>query len=185
VRHEQAAVYAADGFARATGRPGVALVTTGPGVLNALPALNEAACSGVPVLLIATQIHAGLLGAGRGALHEMKDQLGACLAVVDHAARASGPEEIPARIADAFEWMQQGWRRPSALEIPNDFLAGPCAASPPPRPAPEAPADSDVAAAMAPSATRATPRCWRAVGSSTPRRQACWIASRPAWRRPW
>ncbi len=151
VRHEQAAVYAADGYARATGRPGVALVTTGPGVLNALPALNEAACSGAPVLLIATQIHAGLLGAGRGALHEMKDQLGACLAVVDHAARVSGPEEIPARIADAFEWMGHGWRRPAALEIPNDFLAGPCAAPvPAPRAAkPRAPADPDITAAIA------------------------------------
>ena len=150
VRHEQSAVYAADGYARATGRPGVALVTTGPGALNALAALNEAACSGVPVLLIASQIHAGLLGAGRGALHEMKDQLGAFRAVVDHADRVASAGEIPARIADAFEWMRRGWRRPAAIEIPNDFLAGPCtAAIPAPRVSPrEIPAEPDVAAAL-------------------------------------
>ena len=151
VRHEQSTVYAADGYARVTGRPGVALVTTGPGVLNALAALNEAACSDVPVLLIASQIHSGLLGAGRGALHEMKDQLGAFRAVVDHAARAADADDIPARIADAFHWMTHGYRRAAAIEIPNDFLSGRCTATVlAPRPASrEAAVEADLAAAMA------------------------------------
>ncbi len=150
VRHEQSALYAADGYARVTGRPGVALVTTGPGALNALAALNEAACSGVPVLLLSSQIHSGLLGAGRGALHEMKDQLGVFRAVVDHAVRVTGAGEIPTRITDAFEWMQHGWRRPAAIEIPNDLLVGPCAAAvPSPRVPPKIiPAEPDLAAAM-------------------------------------
>src|SRR5512140_387258 len=56
VRHEQTAVYAADGFARATGRLGVALVTTGPGAANALGATGEAMAAGSPVLVIATDI---------------------------------------------------------------------------------------------------------------------------------
>ena len=56
VRHEQAAVYAADGYARATGRLGVALVTTGPGAANTLGATGEAWASGSPVLVIATDI---------------------------------------------------------------------------------------------------------------------------------
>jgi acetolactate synthase-1/2/3 large subunit len=135
VRHEQSAVYAADGYARATGRPGVALVTSGPGALNALAALNEAACSDVPVLLVASQIHSSLLGAGRGALHEMKDQAGALRAVIDHVSTVAGAGEIPARLGDAFRWMSRGYRRPAAVEIPNDLLAGPCAAKILPEPA--------------------------------------------------
>ena len=60
VRHEQAAVYAADGYARTTGRLGVALVTTGPGAANTLGATGEAMASGSPVLVIATDIPAAL-----------------------------------------------------------------------------------------------------------------------------
>src|SRR6478752_5996062 len=72
VRHEQAAVYAADGYARATGRLGVALVTTGPGAANTLGATGEAWASGSPVLVIATDVPTGLRRAGvhRGSLHE-------------------------------------------------------------------------------------------------------------------
>src|ERR671935_921673 len=60
VRHEQAAAYAADGYARSTGRLGVALVTTGPGAANTLGALGEAWAGGAPVLVIATDIPAKL-----------------------------------------------------------------------------------------------------------------------------
>ncbi len=122
VRHEQSAVYAADGYARATGRPGVAIATTGPGALNALAALNEAACADVPVLLLASQIHSKLLGTGRYALHEMKDQLGAFRAVVEHAERVEAPGEIPARIRQAFARMAAGPGRAAYLEIPHDLL---------------------------------------------------------------
>ncbi len=76
VRHEQTAVYAADGFARATGELGVALVTTGPGAANTLGATGEAMASGSPVLIIATDIPARLRRPGvyRGVLHETRDQ---------------------------------------------------------------------------------------------------------------
>ena len=128
VRHEQSTVYAADGYARATGRPGIALVTTGPGALNASAALNEAACSDVPVLLIASQIHAGLIGAGRQALHEMKDQVGAFRAIVDHAESVPDVEEIPARIQQAFTRIRSGPGHTAFLEIPHNFLAAECRA---------------------------------------------------------
>ncbi len=128
VRHEQSAVYAADGYARATGRPGIALATTGPGALNAMAALNEAACSDVPVLLLSSQIHSGLLGARRQALHEMKDQLGAFRAVVEHAERAGAVDEIPARAQQAFAHMRRGPSRAAYLEIPHDLLHAECAA---------------------------------------------------------
>src|SRR6185503_15682518 len=76
VRHEQAAVYAADGFARATGQLGVALVTTGPGAANTLAATGEAWASGSPVLIVATDIPTTLRRPGqyRGVLHECTDQ---------------------------------------------------------------------------------------------------------------
>ncbi len=65
VRHEQTAVYAADGYARATGALGVAVVTTGPGAANTLGATGEAMASGSPVLVIATDIPAALRRGGR------------------------------------------------------------------------------------------------------------------------
>src|SRR3954451_15330791 len=87
VRHEQAAVYAADGYARATARLGVALVTTGPGAANAAAAVGEAWVSRSPVLLVATDIPTTLRrpGVHRGALHETTDQ--ACLFAAITAAR--------------------------------------------------------------------------------------------------
>ena len=76
VRHEQTAAYAADGYARANGRVGVALTTTGPGAANTLAALGEAWASRQPVVVIATDIPARLRrpGVWRGVLHEATDQ---------------------------------------------------------------------------------------------------------------
>src|SRR5205809_1905006 len=76
VRHEQTAAYAADGYARATGRLGVALTTTGPGAANTLGAVGEAWASRSPVLVVATDIPSGLRrpGAYRGVLHATTDQ---------------------------------------------------------------------------------------------------------------
>ena len=66
VRHEQAAVYAADGYARATGRLGVAITTTGPGAANAMGAFGEAAVSGSPILLISSDVSQALRSSGPG-----------------------------------------------------------------------------------------------------------------------
>src|SRR4051794_36839279 len=76
VRHEQAAAYAADGYARATGRLGVALTTTGPGAANTLGAVGEAWASRSPILVVATDIPSTLRrpGAYRGVLHETAGQ---------------------------------------------------------------------------------------------------------------
>src|SRR3954470_11428877 len=77
VRHEQAAAYAADGYARATGRLGVALTTTGPGAANTLGGVGEAWASRSPVLVVATDIPTTLRREGiyRGALHETDGQV--------------------------------------------------------------------------------------------------------------
>src|SRR6186997_798037 len=76
VRHEQTAAYAADGYARATGRLGVALTTTGPGAANTLGAVGEAWAARSPMLVVATDIPAALRRPGvyRGVLHEATDQ---------------------------------------------------------------------------------------------------------------
>jgi thiamine pyrophosphate-dependent acetolactate synthase large subunit-like protein len=118
VRHEQAAVYAADGYARATGRLGVALVTTGPGAANTLGATGEAWASRSPVLVIATDIPRALRRPGivRGVLHECADQAGMFAPVTK--AQMSGPDPLAA-IATALA----APTRPVYLEIPTDVLS--------------------------------------------------------------
>src|SRR5215216_1950659 len=106
VRHEQAAVYAADGYARATGRLGVALTTTGPGAANTLGALGEAWASRSPVLVIATDIPSTLRrpGAYRGVLHETTDQAAMFAPVTKSTHRALAPELVaPAATAALAE----------------------------------------------------------------------------------
>lgn len=90
VRHEQAAGYAADSVFRATGSPGAALLTSGPGAANVLAAFGEAVISGSPVIAIASEVNQSLRSpAGpRGILHEMADQA-AMFAAFDVPARAA------------------------------------------------------------------------------------------------
>src|SRR5688572_31496116 len=99
VRHEQAAVYAADGYARATGRLGVALTTTGPGAANTIAAVGEAWASRSPVLVIATDIPTTLRRPGvyRGVLHETTDQA----AMFDPVVAASQPVHRPESLVPA------------------------------------------------------------------------------------
>src|SRR5436190_1373702 len=96
VRHEQTAVYAADGYARTTGRLGVALVTTGPGAANTLAATGEAWASGSPAVVVATDIPSGLRRPGtyRGVLHENRDQEGMFAPVVKAARTAASAAPV-------------------------------------------------------------------------------------------
>src|SRR5687768_16989666 len=75
VRHEQAAAYMAFGYAQSSGRPGVYTVVPGPGVLNTAAGLATANACNVPVLCVAGQVPSHAIGQGRGALHELPDQL--------------------------------------------------------------------------------------------------------------
>jgi len=124
VRHEQTAVYAADGHARATGEIGVALVTTGPGAANTLGATGEAWASRSPVVVIATDIPAALRrdGVVGGALHEPADQRAMFAPVTKDTIRLDRPEalgEIGAACARALA----APRRPVFVEIPTDALS--------------------------------------------------------------
>jgi thiamine pyrophosphate-dependent acetolactate synthase large subunit-like protein len=122
-RHEQGAGFAADGWARASGRPGVCITTTGPAVLNAATAAAQAYSDSVPVLFISPGLPLRHPGRGNGYLHEVKDQHAALDAVVSYSHRVTRPAEIPLAVAHAYAAMSTGRPRPVHLEIPLDLLA--------------------------------------------------------------
>lgn len=122
VRHEQAAAYMADGYARSTGRVGVCLTTTGPGAANTIAAMTEAYSSSSPVLQICTQIHSTLVDKGKGALHEAKDQLGLFQTATGWNKRVESAEDIADSVHLAMTKMQTERPRPVQLEIPVDLL---------------------------------------------------------------
>ncbi|HEX6444809.1 MAG TPA: thiamine pyrophosphate-binding protein, partial [Streptosporangiales bacterium] len=121
-RHEQGAGFAADGYARVTGCPGVVLTTTGPGVLNAVTALAEAYSDSVPVLVVAPGMPLAHPGSGNGYLHEVRDQHAALSAVTAGGERVGSVAEIPYAVTRAFAAMATGRPRPRYLEIPLDLL---------------------------------------------------------------
>jgi acetolactate synthase-1/2/3 large subunit len=124
VRHEQTAAYAADGYARAGGGLGVAVVTTGPGAANTLGAVGEAFASRSPLLVIATDIPTSLRRPGiwRGSLHETTDQAGMFRPVVKAALRAPKGTDLERAVAEAVAAARTPPARPAYLEIPTDVL---------------------------------------------------------------
>jgi acetolactate synthase-1/2/3 large subunit len=141
VRHEQTAAYAADGYARSSGRLGVALTTTGPGAANALGAVGEAWASRSPILVIATDIPTTQRrpGVWRGALHEATDQAAMFAPVTKLATRARTAESLKAAVTEAAQTALQPSHRPVYLEVPTDLLSAAVEAPDPPRRAPQAP----------------------------------------------
>jgi len=124
VRHEQTAGYAADGYARASGRVGVALTTTGPGAANTLAAVGEAWASRQPIVVIATDIPqaARRHGVWRGVLHEATDQAAMFMPVVKEAIRVRSAGEIGPAVARAAQTAIAPPARPVYVEIPTDLL---------------------------------------------------------------
>jgi acetolactate synthase-1/2/3 large subunit len=124
VRHEQTAAYAADGYARATGRLGVALTTTGPGAANTLGAVGEAWASRQPILVIATDIPTTLRrpGVWRGVLHEATDQAAMFEPVVKQTYRVREAQDVGATVNAAALAAMASPRRPVYVEIPTDLL---------------------------------------------------------------
>jgi 5-guanidino-2-oxopentanoate decarboxylase len=131
-RHEQGAGYAADAFARVTGRVGVVVTTTGPALLNAAAAAGQAYSDSVPVLVISPGMPLTHPGAFTGELHEAKDQRAAMAGVVAHSRRASCAADADALVARCIASCTTGRPRPEHLEIPLDVLAseGPVPAHP-------------------------------------------------------
>ncbi|MEV6238321.1 5-guanidino-2-oxopentanoate decarboxylase [Lentzea sp. NPDC051838] len=121
-RHEQGAGFAADGYARVTGKPGICLTTSGPAVLNAMTAVTQAYSDSVPVLLISPGMPLRHPGRGNGTLHEARHLSAALEAVIGYSNRVHSVAEIPLAVAQAFAHMTSGRPRPAHLEIPLDLI---------------------------------------------------------------
>ncbi len=123
VRHEQATTYMADGYAKATGKVGVAMAVPGPGAINAGSGLGTAYATSTPVLLISGQIDSQSLGRREGQLHEVEDQLDVFRPLTKWVHRVTRVEDVPGAVHEAFKQLKTGRPRPVELEIPPDTLA--------------------------------------------------------------
>jgi acetolactate synthase-1/2/3 large subunit len=121
-RHEQAAGFMADGYARTTGRVGVCLVITGPGLTNALTAVAQAYSDSSPILVVSSQNPTNEAGRGKGYLHELKDQGGMMENVVEYSETVERVGDVPGAVADAFEHLRGRRPRPVHLQVPTDVL---------------------------------------------------------------
>ena len=122
-RHEQATTYMADGYAKVTGKVGVALVVPGPGALNTAAGLGSAYATSSPVLLVSGQIPSATLGKRRGELHEVDDQLDVFRPITKWSHRVTRVEEVPEAVHEAMRQLKTGRPRPVELEVPSDTLA--------------------------------------------------------------
>jgi acetolactate synthase-1/2/3 large subunit len=121
-RHEAGAGFMADGYARVSGRFGVALVITGPGLTNILTPMAQARADSVPMLVISGVNQRDALGKGLGYLHEMPDQLG-LTAALGPAFHLKDPEDLPAIIHQAELALTTGRGGPVHIQIPLDLMA--------------------------------------------------------------
>jgi thiamine pyrophosphate-dependent acetolactate synthase large subunit-like protein len=128
VRHEQAAVFAADGFYRHSGAMAAVFASTGPGNLFTVAPLLESLQTNTPVLVIGTNIASALLAKAGGALHETPGQVEVFKPLTRYARRTNTADEIPAAIAEAVAMMRGAMPGPAFIEIPNDFLHAPVSA---------------------------------------------------------
>jgi acetolactate synthase I/II/III large subunit len=123
-RHEQATSYMADGYARAGGDFGTALVVPGPGLLNASAGLSTAYAASSPVLMISGQVPKAGLGRKIGLLHEVDDQLDAIAPVTKWRRRVLEVEDVPAAVHEAVAQLKSARPRPVEIELPPEVLEG-------------------------------------------------------------
>lgn len=121
-RHEQAAGFMADGYARITGKPGIVCTITGPGVTNVVTPVANAYADSIPLLVISSSVPRASRGSSYGELHEVKDQLGVMEALAGWSRAVTLIEEIPDAIRDALRVLRSGRPRPAYIEIPYDLL---------------------------------------------------------------
>ena len=120
VRHEQGATHAADGYARATGRPGVVLVTSGPGATNAVTGIATAFMDSIPMVVISGQVASHLIGTDA---FQETDMIGISRPVVKHSYTIFDAEDIPRIIKEAFHVATSGRPGPVVIDIPKDMTA--------------------------------------------------------------
>ncbi len=118
VRHEQAATHMADAYARATGKPGVVLVTSGPGATNAVTGIATAYMDSIPMVILSGQVMSHLIG--EDAFQEC-DMMGVTRPIVKHNLSVKSPEEIPMILKKAFYIASTGRPGPVVVDIPKDM----------------------------------------------------------------
>ncbi len=126
VRHEQGATHMADGYARASGRPGVVLVTSGPGATNTVTGLLTAQMDSVPMIVITGQTNRASLG--KDAFQEA-DVSGITYPVVKHSYLVKDAADIPRIVREAFHIATSGRPGPVLIDVPKDVSQGPCDAA--------------------------------------------------------
>ena len=129
VRHEQGAAFAADGYARATGRPALCCVITGPGLTNAATGIGQAYSDSVPMLVLASVNQSTTLGKGYGDLHELTDQLALARVLTGSAQSVRSAADVPGAVARALSALSSSRSRPVYIEIPIDVLEQPVEAA--------------------------------------------------------
>jgi acetolactate synthase-1/2/3 large subunit len=136
-RHEQGAVFAAEGHARATGQVGVAIATSGPGATNLVTGIADAKMDSVPLVCITGQVRSALIGTDA---FQETDVFGLTLSLTKWSRLVRSIDEIPSAIAEGFYWAREGRPGPVVIDIPTDFLkakaefSGPAKFTPKPRP---------------------------------------------------
>ena len=125
VRHEQGATHMADGYARSTGRPGVVLVTSGPGATNTVTGLLTAQMDSAPMIVICGQTNA--VNLGKDAFQEA-DVTGITYPLVKHSYLIKNGADIPRIVREAFHIATTGRPGPVLIDVPKDIGQGPCSA---------------------------------------------------------
>ena len=124
-RHEQGAAFMAEGYARASGKPALCCLITGPGLTNAATGIAQAFGSSIPMLVITPINESHSLGRGWGRLHELTDQSAVAKPFTKFSRTALSPSDVPEMIADAYACFQSDRPRPVHIEIPIDILKQP------------------------------------------------------------
>ena len=120
VRHEQGATHAADGYARATGKPGVVLVTSGPGATNTITGIATAFMDSIPMVVLSCQVASHLIGTDA---FQETDMIGVSRPIVKHSYTIFDAKDIPKTIKEAFYVATSGRPGPVVIDIPKDMTA--------------------------------------------------------------
>jgi thiamine pyrophosphate-dependent acetolactate synthase large subunit-like protein len=170
VRHEQSAVFMADGYARASGRVGVAFTSNGPGALNTITAMATALNDSVPLLHLVSENPPDVRRKGKGHFHDISDQFGIFRPVTGHAAQVALADEIPAAVNTAFFALRNRRPRPAVVEFANEaFTTSSSMAVSPAAERMERPVDTaSLARAAEVLAGAERPMVWAGGGIATP-----------------
>lgn len=167
VRHEQGAGFMADGYARVSGKPGVCLLISGPGVTNAATPLGQAYSDSQPVLLLSSVAAVRDLGMHRGRLHEIRDQARVTEPLTAFSQVALGVEQVHELVDRAFALFRSARPRPVHISLPLDVIATPDPRPGRARPAPRPPLPDPEAIAEAASLLAGASRPMIVAGGGT------------------